>query len=181
MNFDSLKKICIPHKAKNRALEIQEEADNAELRRVEVYGLETDESYKFFDDAGQRFVCYLRDGSHQRVCDTVIITTYNNIDYLIFVEVKSRSFNTVQVVEKFKSSDCFMDYCSCILKRFHGDSLLDQLKRRFILFHLPRQRPDKSLTRAVNRKPSETHDSPEHFKRVKCRQSGVRIPIKQLI
>ncbi|MBF0270868.1 MAG: hypothetical protein HQL98_02170 [Magnetococcales bacterium] len=182
MKFEALGKICKIERAHQRCLEVFEMDVSTLMKKVVIEGLQTDESILFFADVGKRFTQYLLDGTHQKVCDAVIMTTYNGEDYLVFVELKSTSFDNGDIVNKFVSSSCFLDYCHCILKRFYDASVLDGLKRRFVVFCLAREpllpkKPTRPLV-ATPRKPNHT---PQEYREIECTQSGERVAIKKLL
>ncbi|MBF0192753.1 MAG: hypothetical protein HQL99_16695 [Magnetococcales bacterium] len=182
MKFEALGKICKIKRAHQRCLEVSETDVSALMKKVIIEGLQTDESILFFADVGKIFIQYLLDGAHQKVCDAVIMTTYNGKVYLVFVELKSTSFNNNDIVNKFVSSSCLLDYCRCILKQFHDASVLDGLERRFVVFCLAREsRLPKTLTRPPVATPRKPNHTPQEYREIECTQSGERVAIKKLL
>ncbi|MBF0178805.1 MAG: hypothetical protein HQM03_02135 [Magnetococcales bacterium] len=53
-------------------------------------------------------------------CDYLLIGIYNNIKFILFVELKSEEVKSPDVKEKFYSCECIIDYYCSLLKSFHG-------------------------------------------------------------
>jgi hypothetical protein len=67
-------------------------------------------------------------------CDYIIITNINGKGYVFYVEMKSK---VEEIVAKFKSSTCSINYISCVLEKFYNNNLLlNYYDHRYILFYL---------------------------------------------
>lgn len=68
-------------------------------------------------------------------CDYVLLIQWANQRVALFVELKSKKLR--RITEKFKASECLLDYCDAALNRFFEQQrLLAQYRRGFIVFHL---------------------------------------------
>lgn len=146
-----------------RLFEIKEKDINSKLKKVIIRGFENENAVKFCFDGDKDLSPYLsQTGDHLKACDAVVLVEFDDNKYLIFLEMKSESLDKERIMNQFKSSICFMDYCSSILKIFHSSHILDQCEKRFVVFHLPRP-ITKTATRPLAEQPScDKHDKPEN-------------------
>ena len=70
--------------------------------------------------------------------------------FMIFIEMKSNKVKNNDIMRQFKGSECVIDYCHAVLKRFHDYSeLLNTFDKRFIVFYKSR----------ISKKPTQTKRS----------------------
>ncbi|MDP8237803.1 MAG: hypothetical protein P9X24_01820 [Candidatus Hatepunaea meridiana] len=123
----------------NRKVRIKETDPSAKLRSVDICGFQSESNIVYSFDKQPPLSNYISpDSGYRKKCDAVVLTSYEGIDYLLFIELKSKNFSERDILDKFKSSRCFMDYIDSILKRFHNDNLLNECERRLIVFYQPR-------------------------------------------
>ena len=78
---------------------------------------------------------------------------------MIFVELKSSNIAKEVLIEKFRATECFMDYCESISKRFFSRSILRRCEKRFVVFYsVP------TLAKTPTRSELSTHNKPENAK-----------------
>lgn len=119
-----------------RKFELMETDKSSKLPKIVVKGFQTDDSVKFTFDGEKALSPYLsQSGDHLKACDYVLLTRIDDQNYLIFIEIKSESINKNRVSKQFISSQCFMDYCSSIMNRFHDSDLLEKCQKRFVVFY----------------------------------------------
>lgn len=173
MTLSSLQKIVTHVESKNHCLEITEGDSQAVLKKVTIESFQNP-SYMFVLDAKPKECYCIADGPQKKVCDAIIATTYDKKDYLIFAELKSEFVNKDDIIVKFKSSECFLDYCYSILKKLYNVNISD-INKRFVVFRILKQRVPKTVMRVP------VHDSPEQAKYLSCHDSGERFRIRSLV
>ncbi|MCF7810425.1 hypothetical protein K9N50_05510 [bacterium] len=139
-----------------RKVRIKETDRSAQLKIVEITGFQSETNVVFSFDEKPPLSDYIScDGGYRKRCDAVIITNYNDANYLLFIELKSKSIKRLDIENKFKSSECFINYIDSILKCFHSDNLLDSCQKRFIVFCQPPP---------LNKTP--TNAKPQHYRKI---------------
>ena len=108
-----------------------------DLYEVIIKGFEDNDAFLVKFDEKKNLTPYHSDGAHQKACDAVIICLFKENPYIIFIELKSSSINLDDIEKKFKSSWCFIDYSSSILKRFDDDNTINHTEKRFIVIRKP--------------------------------------------
>ena len=116
-------------------LVLREQAKNAKLRNIKVSGLAADSVVVKPDDAPPNEKLLKSAKGQLRQCDYVIFTTVQGAGHVLFIELKSTRWQDGEIAEKFKGSECLMDYCASIAEKFHGSSLMQDYKKYFILFY----------------------------------------------
>lgn len=112
------------------------------------------------DRRGKHWSPYLTDANgFQKRCDYVIMNNTGGKVKMLFVELKSLDVTEEKLTEKFRATECFMDYCESISKRFFSRSILSSCEKRFVVFYLA-----PSLTKTPTRPKSSSHDKPENAK-----------------
>jgi hypothetical protein len=104
------------------------------LRRVTIEILPFGSAWFCVDSKGS-WSSYLKDtqGIHKR-CDYVIVSHVNNITYIVFVELKSEDVSNDDIRDKFKATECFIDYCESICSRLFSNICLKNVSKRFVVF-----------------------------------------------
>jgi hypothetical protein len=121
-----------------RKVRIKETDRSAELKIVEITGFQSETNVVFsFDDKPPLSDYISPNGGYRKRCDAVVLTKYDDVDYLLFIELKSKKLKHLDIENKFKSSKCFIDYIDSVLKDFHSDNLLNKCQKRFIVFCQP--------------------------------------------
>ncbi len=132
----------------DRRVTIKETDPSASLRSVDIIGFQGYTNIVYSFDKKPPLSAYIsKNGGYRKKCDAVVLTNYDGVDYLLFIELKSGKIKKTDIEDKFNSSECFMDYIDSILKRFHDDQLLSKCKQRFIVFYQP-PRLNKTPTNA---------------------------------
>jgi hypothetical protein len=72
-------------------------------------------------------------GIHKR-CDYVIVSHENNTTYIVFIELKSENVSNSDIRDKFKATECFIDYCESICCRLFSNLCLKKASKRFVVF-----------------------------------------------
>ena len=112
------------------------------------------------DRRGKKWSPYLTDtNGFQKRCDYVILNESGRKVKMIFVELKSLNVTKQKLIEKFRATECFMDYCESISKRFFCRSILSSCEKRFVVFYLA-----PSLAKTPTRPQSSSHNEAEHAK-----------------
>lgn len=94
---------------------------------------------------------FLANGKHLRHrCDYVLLTHLNNIDTVVFFELKSKNFKDCEVIGKFKTSACLLNFIASVSESFfsHAISFLPcpNIACRYVLIYVP----DKPLKTSKN-------------------------------
>ena len=55
-----------------------------------------------------------------RCCDYLILSEESGVLRFVYVELKSRTFDTDEIVGQFKGASCFMAYCDAIVDHFQN-------------------------------------------------------------
>jgi len=112
------------------------------------------------DRRGKHWSPYLNStNGFQKRCDYVIMNNTGGNVKIIFVELKSLHIGKKEVFEKFKATECFLDYCESIAKRFFNKTIMSGYAKRFVVFYLA-----PSLTKTPTRPKSSNHNKPENAK-----------------
>lgn len=70
-----------------------------------------------------------------RHCDAVVISSIEETNYLLFIELKSSKPNRKEVSEQLLSARCFIDYLDSLLVNYCKISGLRNWEMRFFVFH----------------------------------------------
>ena len=117
---------------------------------------------------------YLADADgFQKRCDYVIMNNAGRNVKIIFVELKSSNLAKEELAEKFRATECFMDYCESIAKRFFSKTIISGCEKRFVVFHLV-----YSIAKTPSRPESSSHNKPENAKFI---ANPSRTKLKQLL
>lgn len=128
----------------------------------------------FSVDRNKNWSPYLADnGGFQKKCDYVIMNKTGGKIKIIFVELKSLNVAKEESLEKFKATECFMDYCESIAKRFFNKTITGGCEKRFVVFHL-----GPSMAKTSTRQESLIHNKPENAKFI---ANPNRTKLKQLL
>lgn len=140
MSFDNLKSIISkpnpldPH----RRIVITEKnnKDSNSLKKVIIRGFESEACSFWFSIDGYQELCpYIKGGHFTKRCDAILIHAVKGRIYILLIELKSSAIKRIDIKNKFKSSFCFLQYLSSILKEFFDDDLIEKAQKRYILFH----------------------------------------------
>ena len=93
----------------------------------------------------------------QKRCDYVLFAHLKRALYILFIELKSANLLKSEISEKFRATECFIDYCDSIAKRFFGGSILKGCLKRFVVFHLA-----PSINKTPTRPIKSNHSKPEN-------------------
>lgn len=89
------------------------------------------------DRRSKKWSPYLTDtNGFQKRCDYVIMNNMDGHLIIIFIELKSLNVSKEEMLEKFKATECFMDYCESIAKRFFNGTVMRGCEKRFVVFYL---------------------------------------------
>lgn len=125
------------------------------------------------DRQGKKWSPYLIDTNRfQKRCDYVIMNNTGGNMKIIFVELKSLNVAEENLIEKFRATECFMDYCESIAKRFFNGTIVLGCEKRFVVFYL------SSLAKSPTRPESLSHNKPENAKFI---ANPHKIKLKQLL
>jgi len=126
------------------------------------------------DRRGKHWSPYLNStNGFQKRCDYVIMNNTGGNVKIIFVELKSLHVGKQEVFEKFKATECFMDYCESIAKRFFNKNVMSGCVKRFVVFYLA-----PNLAKTPTRPKLSNHNKPENAKFIPYRR---RANLKQLL
>jgi len=152
-------------------VERQNRKKPAALQKVKVEKLPQG-SVWFSVDNKKEWSPYLKDTPKiNKRCDYVILSKVDEVVHLIFVELKSGSVSD-DISEKFKSTECFMDYCESICKRLFAMPFLKTAQKRFVVFAKGAEQKTPTRFNGV------LHDQPETPKLI---INPNRVKFKQLI
>jgi hypothetical protein len=105
----------------------------------------------------------LRSAKHEnRRSDYLIFLDSKGNRFAILIELKSSEANesSTGLIEKFMGTDCIIDYCISVLKRFYNSQVLDGYKRLYVLFYKA-----PSIWKMPSRfAASGVHDEPEKYR-----------------
>ncbi|MDR2438960.1 MAG: hypothetical protein LBE12_06285 [Planctomycetaceae bacterium] len=119
----------------NQTAILEEKDSSTNLKNVKIVGI-PDDSILIKIDYGRPCENFRSEHGQRKRCDYLLITTNNNNKkVLLFVEMKSKTTNQNEIVQKFLASECLLDYIASMLKHFHDtDFNPDECKKRFIIF-----------------------------------------------
>ena len=128
----------------------------------------------FSVDRNKKWSPYLTDtDGFQKRCDYVIMNNTGGRVKIIFVEFKSLNVSKKELIEKFKATECFVDYCESIAKRFLNRTIVGKCEKRFVVFHLV-----PSIAKTPSRPKLSSHNKPENAKFI---ANPRNIKLKQLL
>ena len=141
------------HSSYARLKEHQNTGRAQTLVQVDLHDLE-DDTVVFSLELPRRthFAPLLASGDSQKRCDYVVICTRQGTTYVIFVEMKSTNRKKGLVRKLLRSTECFVDYCDSVGRRFHDRSLLDSVEKRFVVIFR-----GASLNKKPTRPPAATN------------------------
>lgn len=64
----------------------------------------------------------------------MIVSHENDTAYIVFVELKSGTLLDSDICQKFKATECFIDYCESICCRLFSNLCLKKASKRFVVF-----------------------------------------------
>ena len=68
-------------------------------------------------------------------CDYILLFTYNNKKYSLFVELKRGNKSDDHIIKQLTGGRCFLDYCRSILRHFHTvKKPLETYEPRYVCF-----------------------------------------------
>ena len=104
------------------------------LHRVKIEMLPSGTAW-FCVDSKKPWSPYLNQtqGINKR-CDYVIVSQENNTAYIVFVELKSGTVLDNDICQKFKATECFIDYYESICDRLFSNLCLKNASKRFVVF-----------------------------------------------
>ena len=133
------------------------------LKEVRIKGF-SGEAILFSLDGKRELNPYLEGGPHQQTCDAVLITRIKEQYYIIFIEIKSTSIDRKHIKTQFISTECYLDYCNEILKRFYSENFLETCKKRFVVFHqAPRIHKTKTRPPSKSKIIHDSADQPKYI------------------
>lgn len=143
-----------------RFAQLKECGVDAKLKTVRIFDI-PDNSILINLDRYRQPETLFKDNRGQRTrCDYVLLTTFNHLPCMLFIEMKSRSVSDKEILKQFKSSECLMDYCNAVLNRFHEQNdLLKSFHKRFVVFYKPRSTPKRPSRPPC---PSSSNDKPDN-------------------
>jgi hypothetical protein len=120
----------------NQSVKLRELGTNATLRSLTIQNLGPNplviileagqtNDHRYTPEFKKRIGCH-------KACDAVMFFQYSQIDYIVFVELKSSNPKGYQ--EQFQSSKLFIDYAFSILKELQNHSAVKR-KRRNVVFN----------------------------------------------
>lgn len=157
--INEIVQIDFPKKSGRSIAKIKECDTGAKLKEVEVYDILSGSVLIRLDKCRQPDSIFKETLGQRKRCDYVLVSHHNNIDFILFIELKSNRLGRLKIVQQFKGAECLIDYCDAALNRFHNQQdLLKGHKKRFIVFYkkLVNKRPTKYPP-----PPPRKSDSPE--------------------
>jgi len=147
--------ITTPEKHKERYRFLLTEADeNAKLREVEVRNVPQNSILVKMHAYPPPEKIFQSTRGERKRCDYIILTSYKDDLYFIFIEMKSRELDNKDVIPQLVGGNCFMIYCSNMVAMFHDASIsADLLRKRNIVFYasLPLNKKATSLEKLLKR------------------------------
>jgi hypothetical protein len=147
----------------NQTAILKENDTCTKLSEVKIIGV-PDDSIFIKIDYGDEYKMFRSENGQRRRCDYLIIADKNKNNkndsnrILLFIEMKSTNFQRNEIDEKFRASECLLDYIVSMLKRFHNINLEpDQCKKRFVVFH------NKRIDKTPIHPPKEIGSKPENY------------------
>lgn len=137
---------------------LKEDAPDSKLRTVKIFDVSPDSILINLDKFEQPKTLLKGERGQRQRCDYVLLTICQDKPLMLFVEMKSRTLDKPEIRRQFKGSECVMDYCNSVLKRFHAqDNFLGHFQKRFVVFY--KVSMSKQRTRPVQ--PTQKNDKPE--------------------
>lgn len=122
-----------------RFAQLKERGADAKMKTVRIFDVPDNSILVNLDRYDQPKTLFKNDRGQRKRCDYVLLTTFNNQLYMLFIEMKSSTAPKLEIQRQFKGAECVMDYCNAALNRFHDqNNLLNSFRKRFVVFYKPR-------------------------------------------
>jgi hypothetical protein len=141
----------------NQTAILQENDVSAKLKEVKIIDV-PDNSILIKIDYGNPCENFRDENGQRRRCDYLLIAKRNKEQQtLLFVEMKSKTFKEDEIKQKFRASECLLDYIVSMLNRFYKKNFNpDECRKRFVSFQ--QKRLDKKQIR-----PTKDGTTPENY------------------
>ena len=128
-----------------RAARLKETGHDAKLKKIDLMDIPENAILIKLDNTREPLTLFKGDKGECKRCDYILFIEKNNDKKIIFIELKSFVLSNSDILKKFKSSQCLIDYCDSVLKRFFNkENLLSSYRKSFILFYHRSVRKNKS-------------------------------------
>ncbi len=137
---------------------LHETGADAKLKKVDILDVPKNSVLLHLEQYEQPKSLFEGKKGERKRCDYVLVTAIGNRPLMLFIELKSTTFKSGDVVRQFKGAECIMDYCDAALTRFHDqDRVLAQCAKRFVVFYRPRAHKTRTRPTLL----PKDNDSPE--------------------
>jgi hypothetical protein len=93
-----------------------------------------------------------------KCCDYLLISGISDKIILVFIELKSKTTENVDIKKQLKGATCFFRYCDSIVNCFiNPDSTLVTQEHRYVLFSA------RNINKTTRRKNQHLHINPDSF------------------
>ena len=135
----------------NGSIIINENQEEAKLRKVEITGFMVEKTYGFTLDikAKNRVICNcfnMTEPNINKVCDGIIFTEIENQNYIFFCELKSDRPKPIGYLGQYQNSTLFIDYLINILNSFYLKEFKIEPTYKYLLFYTDTQQDNKAIT-----------------------------------
>ncbi|MGK7940174.1 MAG: hypothetical protein AB4062_08510 [Crocosphaera sp.] len=142
----------IPINSKNNSVIIKETKPDAKLKRVEITGFYSENTYAFTLDKDEKLKTISKyfassEENINKVCDAIIFTNLNQKDYVFFCELKSEKPQVKDYMVQYQNSTLFIDYLINILNNFYLQEYQIKPIKKYILFDTKKQEVKRNLNR----------------------------------
>jgi len=142
----------------------------SKLKRVDIYDIPEGSILIKLDQYNQPDSLFKNHRGQRKRCDYVLVTTIENRDILLFIEMKSSRIRNIEIEQQFKGAECVIDYCDAVLNRFHGqDDLLKKHTKHFVIFYKPL---------SISKRPTRPKKSPQQINNTPERAYRYSDPIR---
>jgi hypothetical protein len=149
----------------------------SKLKRIDVYDVPEGSILINLDRYDQPDSLFKNHKGQRKRCDYVLVTTVENRDILLFIEMKSARIKNIEIEQQFKGAECVIDYCDAVLNRFHGqDNLLKKHIKRFVIFY-----KSYSIAKRPTRPPKSPQQSNDIPKRAYLYPDPIRPSLHTLV
>lgn len=144
---------------KNQTAILQENDVSAKLKEVKIIDVPDNSILIKIDYGNTDNHIFRSENGHRKRCDYLLIAEQNNNKrILLFVEMKSETFTKEEMTQKFRASECLLDYIVSMLNRFYKKNFnLYECKKRFVSFQ--KRRIDKKQIH-----PAKDGTTPENYR-----------------
>ncbi|MCS6796053.1 MAG: hypothetical protein RMJ97_09555 [Raineya sp.] len=180
--FDEKCWVGFPTNQKFTKIDLKEDGNKAELRKVSISGFEinTVGVIKLDIEAGRTICKYFSKSTEKpinRSCDYVIFAKFEEQNYLLFVEMKSEILKGYK--DQFRNSMIFMEYVCRILQEYYEVDI--SFKKKLLLLYYKKSNNKQAINEYYSSKQTGNKINETSIRKIGFRNANNQITIRELI